>query len=415
MSAVRALCLWLFAFVVLIGISTTTLFETGCGSSGKAASGTPGGSGGGGTGGGSGSGTGSGSGSGSGGGTTGAGPNVSAQQFLYVAAGNGVSGWTINQDSSLTAISGSPFAVGGAGVIADPKANFVFSVGGTSPSNTALNTNTLNSDGSLKTSSTFSDSTLMGGMSINPSGTALYVASISAAQANTGWKIYAVQADGSVKFVSGLINQDAERLVFTSDGTNAYGAYCYHLDANIQHFTVASDGTLSPANGQVMQVDSMSECPNAVALTPDDKILAAPWSNSDSAAAADNRIMVYTVDPTSHALTPITGAPFNASGAGRDAAFDSSGQFLVVAQDNGVGVYQLSSGTVKEVSGSPFAAGTTFDRVMFSPTGTSVAAISNTGNQVYVFAFNSSNGALTTGPGSPVSLSSPRDLTVSTR
>ena len=405
MSAVRALCLWLFAFLVLIGISTTTLFEAGCGSSGKAASGTTGGSGG----------TGGNSGTGSGGGTTGAGPNASAQQFLYVAAGNSVSGWAIHQDSSLTAISGSPFAVGGAGVIADPSANFVYSVGGTSPSNTALNTNAMNSDGSLKTSSSFSDSTLMGGMSINPSGTALYVASISAAQGNTGWKIYAIQSDGSVKFVSGLINQDAERLVFTSDGANAYGAYCYHLDANIEHYTVASDGTLSPVTGQVTQIESMSECPNAVALTPDDKILAAPWSNSDSAGTADNRIMVYTVDPASHALSPISGAPFNASGAGMDAAFDSSGQFLVVAQDNGVGVYQVSSGTVKEVSGSPFAAGTNFNRVMFSPSGTSVAAISNAGNQVYVFAFNSSNGALTTGPGSPISVNGPRDLTVSTR
>jgi 6-phosphogluconolactonase len=404
MSAVRAVCLWLFAFVVLIGISTSALLETGCGSSGKAASGTTGGSGGGATG--------SPSGSGSGGGTTGAGPNASAQQFLYVAAGNGVSGWTINQDSSLTPISGSPFAVGGAGVIADPAANFVFSVGGTSPSNTALNTDAVNSDGSLKTSSTFSDSTLMGGMSINPSGTALYLASISAAQANTGWKIYSVQSDGSVKFVSGIINQDAGRLVFTSDGSNAYSAYCYHLDANILHFTVGSNGSLTPVTGQVTQIDSMTECPSAVALTPDGKTLAATWSNADSTGSPDNRIMLYSVDPTSHALSPISSAPFNASGAGMDAAFDSSGQFLVVAQDDGVGVYQVSSGTVKEVSGSPFAAGTKVDRVMFSPSGTSVAAMSNAGNQVYVFAFNSSNGTLTTGPGSPVSVSGPRDLTV---
>ncbi len=406
MSAARALSLWFFALIVLAGLSATTLFETGCGSSGKAAYGTTGGGGGaGGTGGGSGSGS-------SGGGTGGSGSNSSAQQFLYVADENGVHAWTMNADSSLTPVSGSPFAPGTWSVIADPVANFVFGINGVSAGTAALNTYAVNSDGSLKSSSSQSDSSLAGTLSINPSGTAVYAGTVDGVQANNGWKIYAIQSDGSVKFVSGLINQDAERLVFTSDGSNAYGAYCYHLEANIEHYSVASDGSLSPVNGQVTQIDSMTECPNAVALTPDGKLLGAPWSNSDNVGAPDNRIMLYNVDPTTHALTAVSGAPFNASGAGMDAVFDPSGTFLVVAQDNGVGVYQVSSGTAKEVSGSPFAAGTKFDRVMFSPSGSSVAAISNQDAKLYVFAFSSSNGTLTTGPGSPVTVSGPRDLTV---
>jgi 6-phosphogluconolactonase len=404
MSAVRAVCLWFFAFIVLAGLSATTLFETGCGSSGRA---TPGATGGGG-------GTSSGSGSGSGG-TSGTGANSSAQQYLYVADENGVSAWKINADSSLTPVSGSPFAPGTSALIADPVADFMFSISGVSAGTAALNTSAVNSDGSLKSSSSQSDSSLAGTLSINPSGTALYAGTVDGVQGNNGWKTYAIQSDGSVKFVSGLINQDAERLVFTSDSSNAYGAYCYHLEANVQHYSVAADGSLTPVTGQVNQIDSMSECPNAVALTPDNKLLAAPWSNSDSVGAPDNRIMLYNIDPSTHALTAVSAAPFNASGAGVDAAFDASGTFLVLAQDNGVGVYQVSAGTVTEVSGSPFAAGTKFNRVMFSPSGTSVAAFSNQDDKLYVFAFSSSNGTLTTGPGSPVTLSGPRDLTVMKR
>ncbi|HZQ94047.1 MAG TPA: hypothetical protein VFA67_03495 [Candidatus Sulfotelmatobacter sp.] len=364
---------------------------------------------------GTGTGTGSSSGGSSGGSGSGGSSSASAPQLLYVAAGSGVSAWQVNSDSSLTAVSGSPFALGGQNVVADPVAKFVFSLGGTAPSNVAVDTDAISSDGSLKVSSTYPDSTLSLGMSINPSGTALYVGSISAAQQNPGWKIFAVQSDGSLKFISGLVNQIANRLIFTADGTNAYDAYCYHLAANIEHWAVGSDGSLTPVSGQVTQIESMNECPMQVAITPDNKLLAATWVNADQTGAPDNRIVLYSIDPETHALTQVSGAPFNASGAGMDAAFDPSGKFLAVAQNNGLGVYQVSQNTVTEVPGSPFANGTNFNRVIFSPSGGSIAAISNAGGQLYVFSFNSSTGTLTTGTGSPVSISGPRDLAMSSQ
>ncbi|PYQ43047.1 MAG: hypothetical protein DMG99_07450 [Acidobacteria bacterium] len=413
MSAVRRCLPGLVSLSVVIFFSGFTIIESSCGSSSHSSSTTTSGAGNGGTSatGTTGTGTGSGSsGSGSGSGGTSGGSSASAPQFLYVAGTDGVSAWQVNQDSSLTAVSGSPFGVGRVNVVADPVAAYLFSMGSVSQSDLAVNTDAIAADGSLKVASSFADTTLSSGMSINPSGTVLYVGSISAAQQNPGWKIFDIQSDGSVKFVSGVVNQTANRLIFTPDGSNAYDAYCYHLAASIEHWSVASDGTLTPVSGQVAQIESMNECPMQVAITPDGKMLAATWVNADQTGQPDNRIMLYTIDPTTHALTAVSGGPFNASGAGNDATFDASGKFLVVAQDNGVGVYQVSQNAVVEVPGSPFASGTNFNRVAFSPSGGSVAAISNASGRLYVFSFNSSSGALGSGPGSPMTISGPNDL-----
>lgn len=414
---------WLVCIAVMVAFSLVMFLETGCGSSARSNTVSPTGTGGtGGTAstGGSGSGTtggtsGGGSSGGSGTGSGSAGSNSMPHEFLYVAAGQDVWGWTINSDSSLTPVSKSPFAVGGSSVVADPKANYLFSVGGNTASTLALNTDTIAADGSLTISSTFADSTLMSGLSINPAGSALYADSISAAQQNPGWKIFTVQADGSLTFTSGTINQVSGRLIFTADGSNAYQAYCYHLGANILDYSVASNGTLTALPGQVTQIESSTECPNAVAVTPDGKMLAAPWVNADMAGAPDNRIMLYSIDPATHALSALTTIPLLASGFGNDAVFDNSGKFLVMAQSNGIGVYQVSNNSATEVPGSPFASGTNFSRVLFSPSGGSLAAISNADNQLYVFAFNNSNGTLTAGPGSPKSVTAPLDLTVTKR
>jgi 6-phosphogluconolactonase (cycloisomerase 2 family) len=390
MSAVRSRLSFL-SFSALIAFSFAAVLLTGCGSSNKNSSGT----GGGGTGGGS--------------------PTAAtSQEALYVASAgnNNASGWFINQDTSLTAISGSPFAVGGQSITGTTSAQFLFGVlGAPTPSGEAINTDTIGSDGSLKMTSNVPDSTLFGTAFINPAGSALYVGSISAAQGNSGWKIFAIQSDGSLKFITGVINQVAGRLVFTPDGSNAYTAYCYHLAANIQHYTVASDGTLTLTADQVQQIDSMTECPNAVAITGDGGMVAAPWSDADNVGPVDNKITAYTVDATTHSLTSI-GGPFAASGTGVDATFDPSGKFLAVAQSNGVGVYQVTQSSVTEVAGSPFAGGTNFTRVMFSPSGGSLAALSREGGQLFVFSFNTSSGMLTTGPGSPVAIATPNDLVI---
>jgi 6-phosphogluconolactonase (cycloisomerase 2 family) len=95
-----------------------------------------------------------------------------------------------------------------------------------------------------------------------------------------------------------------------------------------------------------------------------------------------------------------------------DAVFDSAGKFLIVAQDNNIGVYQVGQNSLTEVGGYPFAAGTNFNRLVFSPSGGCVVAISPKSQQAFVFTLNRSTGTLTTAPGSPYSTTTPNDVAI---
>jgi 6-phosphogluconolactonase (cycloisomerase 2 family) len=336
--------------------------------------------------------------------------NGGSEQVLFVAnGGNNTTAFVLNNDGSLTMVAGSPFAVGGASVIAHPNGRFLFSVGGISTNNNGVNTDRIENGGSLTVASDITDSTFTGGLSINPAGTALYVSSFDAAEGNNGWKVYSIRSDGSLQFVGGVISQVTQPLVFSSDGSNAYMADCYHLGANIDHFIAASNGTLTRTEEQIAQVGSELECPQAVALTPTGSMLAAVWiSESDSPM---NLITLYNISSSTHALTLVR-SPFPASGKGVATVFDSSGRFFVVAQNNGIGVYQVSKSSVTEVAGSPFANGTNIRKVMFSPSGNLVTGISEQSQQILVFAFDKSTGSLTMAPGSPVTTSTPSDLAI---
>jgi 6-phosphogluconolactonase (cycloisomerase 2 family) len=339
-------------------------------------------------------------------------PPPNAKQILYLAdSGNNVSGWTIQSDGSLTAVSGSPFAVGGTSLAAHPNGKFLFSMGGTSQSSVALNTDTVASGGALSVAHTVADSTLAGSMSINPAGTALDVTSVNAADFNWGWKTYSIQSDGTLQFVSGMINQVPNQLVFTPDGANAYSANCYHLGSTIDHYTVASNGALTFTAEPMPYTYTFGDCPYAIAITPAGNMIASVWADTNNQGPVHNFILLFGLDSSTHKLqSPGPSSP--ASGVGRDAVFDASAKFLVVAQENGVGVYQVGSNSVTEVSGSPFGTGTKFTRVKFTPSGGQVVALSREGQQVFVFTFNSSTGALTAAPGSPMTTTTPNDLAI---
>ncbi|HEX3352849.1 MAG TPA: beta-propeller fold lactonase family protein [Terriglobales bacterium] len=326
---------------------------------------------------------------------------------------NTVSAYLINKDGSLTQEPGSPFALGGNSLIADPNGQVLFSTGLISNA-IQLNTDGINQDGSLKVSSTVTDDTLDDVRATNPAGTYLYVSSVSAAQENWGWKVYSISSDGSLQFVDGLIDQDAGRLVFTPDGSTAFAAYCYQLLPNIERFTVGSDGMLTNTGNQINLPVNYGECPNAVTLTPAGSMLAAPWSDSSGLGGVENFITLFNVDPTTHELSSTSGSTFPASGAGLDAVFDPSGKFLIAAQDNGIGVYQVVQNSLTEIHGSPFG-GVEMDRVMFTPSGSFLVALSDATQQIFVFAFDQSTGALTPAPGTPVSTPSPTDLAITLR
>lgn len=330
--------------------------------------------------------------------------NPGAQQILYL--GNGfrsgtTSAFMINSDGSLTIAAGSPFSVGGVGVAANSAGKFVFLA-----NSAALSSNSAVASGALSPVSSVADTSLMGGISVNPAGTTLYVASVNADQFNNGWRAYSIQANGTLQFVSGLINQAPGQLVFTADSLHAYNATCFHTAGNIEHFTIASTGTMTDTRQAVALIPSAnnSVCPQAIAMDPPGAIIASSFNEINSLASANNQIALYTINPATRALTFITASPSPASGMGQDMKYDPSGKFIVMAQDTGLGVYKVGTNSVTEISGSPFSSGTNFTRLEFTPSGTFVVAISQISQQVSVFAFNSSTGALTKAPGSPLAV-----------
>jgi 6-phosphogluconolactonase (cycloisomerase 2 family) len=338
--------------------------------------------------------------------------NTGSQQVLYVGnqEPNTVSAYSVGSDGSLTAVSGSPFAVGGSTLIAAPNGKVVFSFG-LNTDTIELNTDRVARDGSLNMSSSISDNTLAGVRAINPAGTALYVSSVNAAENNWGWKVYSIRPDGTLQFTSGIIDQASGRLAFTPGGNAAFAAYCYFLIPNIEQFAVASDGSLTNTRNQISTPIPFGECPNAVAITAAGDMLASPWSDANNSGSAENFITLFNVDPQTHDLNPPAGSRFPASGAGQDAIFEPSGKFLFTAQDNGVGVYKVGHDSLTEVSGSPFGE-VGMDRVMLTPLGRFVVAISRATGKIFVLALDSSTGVLALAPGSPLSTSSPCDLAV---
>jgi DNA-binding beta-propeller fold protein YncE len=336
---------------------------------------------------------------------------IATPEILYVGnqQPNTVSAYRVHGNGSLAAVPASPFALGGTTLIADPKQNVLFSFGLNSDS-LELNTDSIARDGSLKMSSKITDNTLAGVRAINPAGTALYVSSINAAEGNWGWKVYSIRSDGTLQLIDGLIDQIAGRLVFTPDGSTAFSAYCYFMIPNIEQFAVASNGSLTNTRNQTSTPVPFGECPNAVAITPAGDMLAAPWSDLIDPSQG-NFITLFNIDPGTHDLNPTDGFMFPASGAGQDAIFDPSGEFLITAQDNGLGVYRVGHESLREVSGSPFG-GAAMDRVMLAPLSRLVVAISHDAGQIFVFTLDRPTGGLTLAPGSPVSTSSPYDLAV---
>jgi hypothetical protein len=129
-----------------------------------------------------------------------------------------------------------------------------------------------------------------------------------------------------------------------------------------------SSGALNSTGEQIALISTNpSECPEAVAIDPAADTIASAWSDADSSGPVDNAIALYAIDPNTHALTLTTASPFSASGKGQDIKYDPSGKFVVVAQDDGIGVYQAAQNSVSEITGSPFAGGTDFNRFAVQP------------------------------------------------
>src|SRR5437879_12255081 len=120
-----------------------------------------------------------------------------------------------------------------------------------------------------------------------------------------------------------MVHQVPSDLVATPAGSNAYGGNCYELGSIIDQYTVASDGTLTFTGDPLPYSYTFGQCIYAIAITPAGNTIASVWANADSQGPADNFILLFGLDFSTHKLNP-TGPTSPAIGVGRHNVLEPS-------------------------------------------------------------------------------------------
>ncbi len=393
---------FLLSVAVLIFIS----LQLGCGGAtnnsgtGGGVSGGSSGSGSGGSGsGGSGSGSGSG---GSGSGGSGSGGSGSAVAYAYVGttdlggSNSPMEAFAVSSDGTAQTIAGSPFNVTSGSVVA--TSNYTFATDGTN-----IVTYTIGSGGALQQSSSINgiannqtpNGSAVQALSLDRSGQTLYAAELNYdGTGNNAYSSFGISSAGALTFLNSS-NVDANYhgpLVFSQNNQYAYGEGCYHFNSEIYGFSRSGDGTLTSFNTNAQLPPNLD--PNTM------------WCPNDSAASAGNYLAVvfydlsqqngsyylatYTINSdgtlalvaNSEIATPFTGETA--------VSFDPSGQYLAMAGQAGIQVYQISAGGILTAVGDVQQPSVAFNALRWDGAG-HLYAVSSSG----LYIFTSNNGQLT--------------------
>ncbi|MFL5824424.1 MAG: beta-propeller fold lactonase family protein [Solirubrobacteraceae bacterium] len=210
--------------------------------------------------------------------------------------------------------------------------------------------------------------------------------------------------------------------------------------------TGASATTFPPLYSRIKGSPFVTSNPTSVAFSPTGSLLAAV--NAVKGDATGSAVSVFSVDPVTHRLTPVSGSPFTVGYDPREVAFRPTGGMLAVTTAGGVELYSIDPSThalsqvasasdnedvqglsfsadgnllalpneadntislfsvgqnaLTPVAGSPFADtfGGPWD-VAFSPDGTLLAAANGSSHSVALFNVDPTTHALTKVNGSP--------------
>lgn len=285
-----------------------------------------------------------------------------AGTFLYAldAVSNGVDGFSISSNGSLTKMTGSPFAGPGLGGIEgleiDPSGKFLFATSGTTIGG--------NSSG------------LIGAFVID--GTTGTLSAVSGSPFAAGVQPTQLAVHPSGKFL------------FVSDGVNGVLAFSIN----------PSSGVLTPVSGA-----QLSGGTQGIAVDPAGKYL--------YAVDLSNAVYAYSIDSSTGALLPVSGSPFFES-SGLLSGYiilSPSGKFLYTldALDSPTPIYGFSinssTGALSTIPGSPFPGPNTMvfsASLAIDPAGTFLYASCSDGNcGIMGFNIDATTGALTSITGSP--------------
>jgi 6-phosphogluconolactonase (cycloisomerase 2 family) len=175
-------------------------------------------------------------------------------------------------------------------------------------------------------------------------------------------------------------------------------AYVANLDGTISSFTI--DFT----TGQLRHTGYVTagSGTQSVVVTPSGAfVFAANFGSGDVSA--------YSANSKTGTLTEVSGSPFGAGAFSFAITVDPSSKFVYVANanstSNNISGYMINSttGALTQMSGSPFQAGNDTRAIVVAPNGKFLYA-ANTSNNISAYTINATTGVLTQIPGSPFPL-----------
>jgi 6-phosphogluconolactonase len=240
-----------------------------------------------------------------------------------------------------------------------------------------------------------------GVLAMNASGTSLYYASATLG-AGVAEGIGALTTDassGALSLVKDSPFPDNQAPLFVR--VHPSGQFLYTEDINapspngfalvsVSGYSIdSSTGALAPVAGSPFAPTAKAEA-MGFAIHPSGKFLYA------STGSAANGILAWSVDATTGALTPMTGAPFLPGATTYSATFDQAGKFLYVSAGANLGILGFSvdagTGALTPMSGSPFFTASFLGPLVVDPTGKWLIAGNGKDQAINVFSLDATTG-----------------------
>ena len=333
---------------------------------------------------------------------TGTTPVTYTPKFAYVANDDDstVGGYTIDpSNGNLTTVAGSPFKSGtnDASVAVDPTGRFAYTANFNGMNASGYTIDAVSGALTAISSSPFPAMMEPMSVTVDPSGRFAYVVNFFS-NTISGYSINS--SSGALTALSASPYNTGNNTDPFSAAINPAGTFlCVvnSLASSIESFSI------DPTSGNLTAISATSTgmSPESVAVDPSGQFV--------YVASQDGHVSAYTLS-SSGALAQITGSPFKAGFVTVSVAVDPSGRFVYAANNgNGsqasftVSAYTLdpNSGSLNEISGSPFPAGALPRSVTVDPSGNFVYVTNSGDNDVSAYTIDQASGALTANPAGP--------------
>jgi hypothetical protein len=273
---------------------------------------------------------------------------VANEQYLYAGFGSTdtIYGWTISSSGSLTAISGSPFAasfmssVGGgfgtSSIISNPTGTLLFFA---STFQDEIYVYQVGSDGTLTaaTGSPFAAGISPVNLTTDGLGKYLYATEGTSSHIGTDVAAFLIGSGGTLTPITGspfafpmwqVVGEPTGNYLI---GTTGQSAGINGSDNDFLYlFAIQQSGTTAGAISQVSSPFATTYSPYSIAVQPDSGGNLVYSFGFNDALTAFNPPEGFVIDSTSGTLAEVSGSPFSNAAVGSTGQFDQSGTFLFV-------------------------------------------------------------------------------------